>query len=382
MSPTTGGMAVVNDKGARAQGILRRLSLGSGARPNFGRPAASSSPPMPPAMDNFVDQSHTDITSTSEYFHTLPPPRNAPTSSSALAPNANASKSATSPSFYANPFSGAVLHEAHDEHEHDLVSGMASFNIGKRGDSSDGAAHRRASSAVTGSGSGSGWNGGSSGRREGVDGLPRPAEPHDAPRARKISFGWSGFMSGKKDANVATQGAAPAMAERPNNNNDTNAGMPPSILVRRESAPVSPPATRTTLSDQSKFKFGAMEGTENKGPVSVTVQPVSPSPTTRVQDLDSRTTTVPMSTQPQIQQPTSSIATSTSGSTMSNTNAKLSPSGKPSSSSSGLLGLGGTTHTGSRGRKGAETAGPGGGGKKRSVSPMAEHILRGGPGQF
>ncbi|KAJ9108811.1 hypothetical protein QFC21_000131 [Naganishia friedmannii] len=379
MSPTTGGMAVVNDKGARAQGILRRLSLGSGARPNFGRPVASSPPPMPLAMDNSVDQSHTDITSTTEYLHTLPPPQNAPTSSSALAPTANASKSATSPSFYANPFSGAVLHEAHDEHEHDLVSGMTSFSIGKKGDSNDGAAHRRASSAVTSSGSG--WNVGSSGRQEGIDGLPRPLEhPDGAARARKISFGWSGFMSGKKDANAAVQ-AAPSRAERPNSN-DANVGMPPSILVRRESAPISPPATRTTLNDQSQFKFGTMEGTANKVPVSVTVQPVSPSPAARGQDLDSRNTTVSMPSQPQPQLPSSSMTTTTSGSTISSSNAKLSPSGK-TASSSGLLGLGGaTTTTNSRGRKGAETAGPGGGGKKRSVSPMAEHILRGGPGQF
>lgn len=336
---------------------------------------------MPPSVDNSVHQSHTDITSTSEYFHTLPPPQNAPTSSSALAPTANSSKSATSPSFYANPFSGAVLHEAHDdEHEHDLVSGMTSFNIGKKADINDGAAHRRASSAVTDSGAG--WNAGSLSRQEGIDGLPRSVEQHDGPiRARKISFGWSGFMSGKKDANPAAQ-AGPPVAERPSNN-DTNAGMPPSILVRRESAPVSPPpATRTTLNDQSVYKFGTIEGTENKVPVSVTVQPVSPSPATRVQELDSRGTTVSMPSQPQTQLPSSSMTTTTSGSSNSSTNAKLSPSAKTASSSSGLLGLGGTTTTGSRGRRGADTAGPGGGGKKRSVSPMAEHILRGGPGQF
>ncbi|KAJ9093141.1 hypothetical protein QFC19_008484 [Naganishia cerealis] len=371
MSPTSGGMAVVNDKGARAEGILRRLSLGSGARVrDFSRADLDAKHPL-----LLTRPSQTDITSTGEYFHTLPPPQNASASSSSgLAPT-NASKPSTSPSFYANPFSGAVLHEAHDEHDHDLVSGMASFSIGKKGDGGDGFAQRRASSAITGIGSQ-----GQLSRQEGIDGLPRSSQhPEGTPRPRKISFGWSGFMSGKKDVNPHQQPLPPA-ADR-GNNTDARADVPPSILVRRESAPVSPPppALRTTLDDQSRFKFGSIETGANKVEVSVIVHPVSPSSVPRAQELDSREIMVPTPSQPQLSPSRTTSSTASSGTPSSNT--KTSTKAKASSSPSGLLGFGGTAGSGSRGRKGAEATGPGPG-KKRSVSPMAEHLLRGGPGQF
>ncbi|GHJ85668.1 hypothetical protein NliqN6_2070 [Naganishia liquefaciens] len=345
MSPT-----VASDKGARGQGILRRLSLGAGgARPNLGKsPAAVSPSNMPLAADSSLDHSQTDITSSTSYFSALPPSQPASGQSSAVAAGSMGKSSGATSSFYANPFSGAILHEAHDEHEHDLVPGMSAINLGNRvPDKSHGV------------------------EQGDVQGMPRSAV--EAPRARKISFGWSGFMSGGKKDTGSDAGPVPLSASsedppRPRIS-EPDTRPPVSILVRRESgpAPASPPVgggtSMTTLSPQDKFKFGhGAGGDTDKSPVSVTVQQVSlaPSVSSPRNDTDSSalTTSYPR------EATTSAAARPTQGS----------PTTVPKGSA-GMLG-----GSGVRGRRGSEAGA--GGGKKRSVSPMAEHILRGGPGQF
>lgn len=371
MSPTMAG-----DKGARGQGILRRLSLGAGGarvsltlggclvlsliqspyQPNMGKsPAIVSPSAMPPAADNSIDNSQTDITSSTSYFNALPPSQPASGQSSAVAAGSAPKSSGATPSFYANPFSGAILHEAHDEHEHDLVPGMSAINLGNRVPDQGGVNHGRASSAVMGRGIDQGD----------VQGLARPAGPSGdgTARARRISFGWSGFMSGKKDTDARPSDDPP----RPRIS-EPDARPPVSILVRRGSGPGSPPAevpaASVTTVPQDKFKFGhGGAGDADKSPVSVTVQQVSlassvPSPRNETSSAFTTTTT------------RESTADARSGSVRgSPTAAKGSP---------GMLG----GSVGVRGRRGSEAGASGGGGKKRSVSPMAEHILRGGPGQF
>jgi hypothetical protein len=261
----------------------------------------------------------------------------------------NGSKGTTNtPSFYANPFSGAILHEAHDEHEHDLVPGMSTINLGNRisaGQGQDGPAHRRASSAITGQEARA--------DQTEVQGLPRSSGDGTA-RPRKISFGWSGFMSGKKE--TPDQRPVPSSPDAPRPRISEPDSRPPvSILVRRESGPASPsgPGAVTTV-QQDKFKFGnGGAGESDKSPVSVTVQQVSLAPSVPSPRNDANST----------------VTTSSS-----RESARGSPKG-----SAGMLG-GVSAGTGARGRRGSESGA--GGGKKRSVSPMAEHILRGGPGQF
>lgn len=310
---------------------------------------------MPPAADNSVDNSQHDITSSTNYFNPLPTSQPVTGQSSGVAAG-NSKNTATTSSFYANPFSGAILHEAHDEHEHDLVPGMSAVNLGNRvpsGADQDGPVYRRASSAVVGQGT------------EG-QGLPRASgEPRDGTaRPRKISFGWSGFMSGKKD--TGDERPVPSSGDAPRPRISEPDSRPPiSILVRRESGPASSPASvpaSVTTVQQDKFKFGnGGAGETEKSPVSVTVQQVSlvssvPSPRNDTNSTMTTATTRESAVE----------ARSVKGSP---TTAKGSP---------GMLGASGGT--GARGRRGSEAGA--GGGKKRSVSPMAEHILRGGPGQF
>lgn len=277
---------------------------------------------MPPAADNSVDHSQTDITSSANYFNTLPPP-----ASSAITTSGPAKPTGAAQSFYANPFSGAVLHEHHDEHDHDLVPGMSSVTLGPR----DAQSPRRASEAVGGSG---GWARDESGL---------PAQGQDAARPRKVSFGWSGFMGSGRGGATAT-GERPPVASSPparNNTTTTDSAAPPSILVRHEA---SPPSGVTTIVREDKYK--SLNGQD--APVSVTVQQVSlASPVAAPREVSTITSSVPRSVVSDPPPP----ATGTTGKAM----------------------------LGARGRRGSEA---GAGGKKRSVSPMSEHILRGGPGQF
>lgn len=273
-----------------------------------------------------------------------------PPASSAITISVPAKPTGAAPSFYANPFSGAVLHEHHDEHDHDLVPGMSSITLGHArgngGDDDDAQSpRRRASEAV-----GGGW-----GRDELSTRTQEPAQ-----RPRKVSFGWSGFM-GSGRPHVApvspparhTTDLPPAAAR--NTTTTTDSPAPPSILVRHHEAArtTSPPSGVTTIPQEDKYK--SLNG-QNVPPVSVTVQQVSlgsPVPTAREES------TITKGSIPR------SVASGTTTTTGTGT-------GK-APSSSGLLGA-------RRGRRGSE-AGVGGG-KKRSVSPMSEHLLRGGPGQF
>jgi hypothetical protein len=291
-------------------------------QPNFKSPAVTSPANMPPAADNSIDHSQTDITSSTSYFNNMSsPPAN---SSSAITASGAAKAAGAAPSFYANPFSGAVLHEHHDEHDSD--HGMSALAISARGNNGDAQSPNSGASAVA-----SGWA------------RDNPGTTQEQARPRKVSFGWSGFMGGRP---AVERPAAPASPPVRNGTADPMASAPPSILVRREDGPVSPPSGVTRIPQEDKYKF--TNGGQGDPPVSVTVHQVSlasPIPTPR----DDSTLTRPTPAETRRSPPA----------------APVKPSG------TGLLG--------GRGRRGSEA---GAGGKKRSVSPMAEHILRGGPGQF
>lgn len=282
---------------------------------------------MPSAADNSIDHSQTDITSSTSYFNAMPsPPTNASSTITTSGSTKPAGGGGGAPSFYANPFSGAVLHEHQDEHDHD--HGMSTLTINGRGNNGDAQSPSGAGSAVA-----SGW------------GRDNPPTTQEQARPRKVSFGWSGFMGGRP---AVERPAAPAVPSSPPSRNDPLASAPPSILVRREEGPASPPSGVTRITQQEdKPKF--TNGGQGEAPVSVTVHQVSlasPVATPREESTLTRATA---------------------------TEARRSPPSAAAGKGSG------TGLLGARGRRGSEA---GAGGKKRSVSPMAEHILRGGPGQF